>query len=602
LKRQKTIRNSLTVGFILMVLLGMVVFRSFLQKRKANLILSLQKNEIEAMNDELHQQNDEILSINEVLSEKEIIKQKNNHITDSINYAQHIQESVFLSENEIKEHFPDSFFLNMPKDIVSGDFYERFLIDNPNDADFNYKMGFALLNTKNREKESITYFKRSKNLFNKSSTKAHYVESSFQLARAYRASYLFIAALQELANLRMEIKKSELITIIIDREILKCEHGKRLFENKIKFNITNLGDTINSGFKDHSPVISADESILIFTSRRPNGWDEEIDEDGNYNEDIFFSEKVDGEWTYPEGIGKTINTEKHEATIGLSVDGQSLFIYKEEDYGSIFMSTLENGSWSTAQKLGPNINTPDRETHASLSSDGKLLYFTSDRPGGFGGLDIYVSEKLRNGIWGPARNLGIAVNTKYHEEGPYIHPDGKTLYFSSKGHENLGGYDIFKAEKTEFGTWSKAENIGYPINTVGNDLFYMPTPDGQRAYYSSQKNSYEDDTDLFLITLDSVQRADLTVMIGDVYAKCTSDLPEVKITILNTETDEQYHVKPNPKNKRFIFIAKWGITYRISVELNDEIIFADKLTISPDNAPKKMKYKSIRLDPDSNCE
>ncbi len=486
--------------------------------------------------------------------------------------------------------------------IESIDFYERFLIDNPNDADFNYKMGFALLNTKNREKESIVYFKKAKEFYNRPSTKARYVESSFQLGRAYRASYLFIAALQELANLRMEFEKSELVVTILDREILKCEHGKRLFENKINFKITNLGDTVNSEFKDHSPVISADESILIFTSRRPNGWDEEFDEDGNYNEDIFISEKIDGKWTYPEGIGKTINTKKHEASIGLSVDGQKLFIYKEEDYGSIFMSTFENGGWTVPEKLGPNINTSERETHASLSSYGKYLYFTSDRPGGFGGLDIYVSEKLRNGVWGPARNLGNAVNTKYNEEGPYIHPDGNTLYFSSKGHENLGGYDIFKAQKTEFGTWTKAENIGYPINTVGNDIFYMPTADGQRAYYSSQKDPTYDDTDIFLITLDSVERADLTVMIGDVFAKCSNSLPEVRITIKDTETNEEFHVKPNPKNKRFIFIAKWGKSYKIYATVNDEIIFTDRLSISPDNAPKSMKYRSIRLDPDSNCE
>ncbi len=486
--------------------------------------------------------------------------------------------------------------------IESIDFYERFLIDNPNDADFNYKMGFALLNTKTREKESIEYFKRAKGLFTKASDKYRYVESSFQMARAYRASYLFIAALEELARLRPEVIKNELITTIIDRETLKCEHGQRLFENKIKFQITSLGDSINSEFNDHSPVISADESVLIFTSRRPNGWDEDIDEDGNYNEDIFISEKVDGEWSKPKSIGLNINTEKHEASIGLSVDGQKLFIYKDTDFGDIYMSSFEKGEWSQAARLGPNVNTTERETHASLSADGKYLYFTSDRPGGFGGLDIYVSEKLRNGVWGPARNLGNAVNTKYSEEGPFIHPDGKTLYFSSKGHENLGGYDIFKSTKTNFGTWTKAENIGYPINTVGNDVFYMPTADGQRAYYSSQKGSYSDDTDLFLITLEAVKRSDITVMIGDVFSKCSEDFQNVSITIKDTETQESFTVKPNHKNKRFIFIAKWGKTYKIAAEANGEIVFTDKLTISADNAPKTMKYKSIRLDPDSNCE
>ncbi len=485
---------------------------------------------------------------------------------------------------------------------ASIDFYERFLIDNPNDADFNYKMGFALLNTTGREKESIKYFKKAKTFFNKRKTLSHYVESSFQLARAYRASYLFVAALQELAELRSVVEKNKDLLAVIDREIFKCESGKRLFENKIKFEITNLGDSVNSEFQDHSPVISADESVLIFTSRRPNGWDEEIDDDGNYNEDIFMCEKIDGHWTKAKGI-KNINTKNHEATCALSVDGQTLFIYKADDYGSIYQSSFENGEWTTPVKLGPNINTEDRETSASISADGKYLYFTSDRPGGFGGLDIYVSEKMKNGMWGPPRNLGEGVNTKYNEEGPFIHPDGKTLYFSSKGHENLGGYDIFKSEKTQFGTWTKAENIGYPINTVGDDVFYTPTADGQHAYYSSRRNSGAGDNDIFLITLDSVKRADITVMIGSVFAKCSPDIPkEVKITVKDAESGEEYHIKPNSKNKRFIFIAKWGKTYNISVSVNGDIVFTDKVSISADNAPKIKKYKQVRIDPDIICE
>ncbi len=487
--------------------------------------------------------------------------------------------------------------------LESIDFYERFLYDNPNDADFNYKMGFALLNTKNREKESIQYFKKAKEGFeNKKSFKYRYAEACFQLARTYRISYLFDEALMELGELKIKFEKSELINMVVEREILRCESGKNLFENKISYSISNIGDTVNSEFKDHSPVVSADESILIFTSRRPNGWEDEIDEDGNFNEDIFISEKENGKWSKPVGIGPNINTAKHEASIGLSIDGQQLLIYKEEDYGSIFTSSFRDGEWSIPEKLGSNINTENRETHASLSADGNSLYFTSDRDGGFGGLDIYVSEKLRNGIWGPPRNLGDAINTKYNEEGPYILPDENTLYFSSKGHENMGGYDIFRSHKTEFGTWTKAENVGYPINTIGNDVFYMPTADGQRAYYSCEKNPDESDSDIFLIKLNSVNRADITVVIGDVFLKCKNVLPDVSITVKDLDTQEEFHIKPNSKNKRFVFTAKWGKTYQIYATVNGEIIYTDQLTIPKDNAPETLKYQSIRLDPDSYCE
>ncbi len=493
--------------------------------------------------------------------------------------------------------------VQLTEDFIDGnifaesiDFYERFLYENPNDADLNYKMGFALLNTKGREKESIKYFVKAKTLTNKRKTINKYVESSFQLARAYRANYLFIAALEELAQLKKIVERKENLNTIVNREIIKCESGARLFENKVKFEITNLGDSINSKYRDHSPVISADESVLIFTSKRPNGWNEDIDEDGNYNEDIFFSRKVGDNWTKAQGI-KNINTEKHEATCSLSPDGQTLFIYKAEDFGSIYQSNFENGEWSKPEKLGPNINTEDRETHASLSIDGKHLYFTSDRPGGFGGLDIYVSEKMKNGIWGPPRNLGEGVNTKYNEEGPFIHPDNKTLYFSSRGHENLGGYDIFKSEKTEFGTWKPAVNVGYPINTVEDDIFYTTTVDYKQAYYSSRKKTEEKDNDIFLITLDSVKRSDLTVLVGTVFSKKNINISkDVKIKVIDTELNEEYNIKPNSTNKRFIVIVQWGKTYKLAVFVKDEIIFTDKIELSPDNAPKIMKYKDINLD------
>ncbi len=478
-------------------------------------------------------------------------------------------------------------------------FYKRFLKEMPNDPELNFKMGFSLLNTANGKEESIEYFKKAQKKYSKKRrrNKVKYIESSFYLARAYRSSYQFEEAEKEFKALRKKLKNKYIISEI-DKELNLCENGKLLVSNPKNILLENLGDTINSNFSDHSPVISADESTLIFTSRRQNNSGGEGDMDGQYDEDIFISKKDEnGNWTIPVSISKNINTPDHEASIGLSVDGQILFIYKPEDEGSIYTSELHGSRWGMPKKLGPNINTKYRETHASLSTDGKKIYFASDRPGGLGGLDIYVSEKQPDGNWGKAINLGDAINTKYNEDSPFIHPNGKTLYFSSKGHTNLGGYDVFISEKNEFGTFKKAQNIGYPVNTVQDDIFYLPTADGKRAYFASKRKGGKGSNDLYLVDNKSAAGSNISVMTGKLYTDNTNeDLPKSKITLTNIITNEKWYYKPNTKNGKYILVVDKGQSYNFELNINKITVFKD-IIIVPQDAPYQMKYKDIYVDP-----
>ncbi|MEA2042745.1 MAG: OmpA family protein [Bacteroidota bacterium] len=481
-------------------------------------------------------------------------------------------------------------------------FYQRFLMQMPDDPELNFKMGFSLLNTPNGKEESIEFFEKSTKLYRKKEGRksTSYYESSFYLGRAYRSAYQFAEALDIFEKLHKKIK-SRRIRKEIELEMELCRDGIQLTKNKLNIDLKSLGRRVNSKFSDHSPVISADESILIFTSRRKNNSGGEGDMDGRYDEDIFVTFKTDTGWSSPTGISPEINSSDHEASIGLTVDGQKLFIYKPEDNGSIYSSDLEGLTWGTPQKLGKNVNTRHRETHASLSADGRFLYFTSDRFGGLGGLDIYSCEMQDDGTWGKAKNLGDAVNTELDEEGPYIHPDGRTLYFCSEGHTNLGGFDIFTANRNQFGTFTKAKNLGYPINTVQDDIFYLPTADGKRAYYASKKRGGLGSNDIYLVEHKDNEGSGIAVMVGYVYTECTKEFPRADITVINEQTGQEWYYVPNSNSGKFVFVIEKGQEYSFVTRVDGEIVFSDKLKVGL-NSMYQQEYKSIRLDPQKRCD
>lgn len=489
--------------------------------------------------------------------------------------------------------------------------YKQLLQTDSDNANLNFKIGFCYYNTVTEKEKSIPYFEKALNDINLKAQPENYLEKSapvdnyLYLAKAYHLNYEFDKALNMINTLKTYIPnyKEEFIENIDDLEE-RCKYGKELIKYPVKMFVANLGDTINSEYDEHSPVFSADETTLIFTSKRKGNVGDKTTEDGQYFEDIYISHKDDkGNWTKPESISPNINTEGHEASIGLSVDGQELFIYKDESNmvnekdGNIYYSKLEGDVWSKPIKLGQNINTKYNENHASISADGEQLYFTSDRPGGFGGLDIYVSNKLPTGEWGPAKNLGTYINSAEDEIGPFIHPDGITLFFSSKSHTNMGGFDIFFSSKDENGEWTEPTNIGYPINTTANDIFYMPTPDGKRAYYASQKEGGAGRNDIYLISLPETEEKSLTVMSGVITMADGSPLKSVTITVTDANSKETLGTyTPNSKTGKYLFILKPGKDYNVTVDAEGFLPFTQNLTVKNGTSYQQIQ-KAIKLDP-----
>jgi outer membrane protein OmpA-like peptidoglycan-associated protein len=379
-------------------------------------------------------------------------------------------------------------------------FYENANKFNPNNADLNYKLGSCYLASIEKTK-ALPHLEKAIQLNPAIDPFIHY-----ELGRAYHLGLKFDKAIESFSKfLKTAMASTDPgKTQDVQMRIKQCYSGKELVKTPIRVFIDNLGPSINTEHNEYGAVISADESMMLFTSRRPGSTGGKIDPGLNEHfEDIYITYKnADGSWTKATNLPKPINSENHDSNSGVSADGQKFIIYLGKDNGGdLYESVLEGSTWSKPEAFNKNINTKFHEPSGCYSPDGNALYFVSDKPGGLGDHDIYVSYKDAKGKWGEAVNLGPTINTAYGEEAVFMHPDGKTLYFSSQGHNSMGGYDIFKSvydEATK--TWGKPMNLGYPVNTPDDDVFFVLSASGKRGYYTSADSQSLGLRDLYVIT------------------------------------------------------------------------------------------------------
>jgi len=289
----------------------------------------------------------------------------------------------------------------------------------------------------------------------------------------------------------------------IDKRIEECRNGLEFMAFPKEFKIENLGKEVNSKYDDYGPVLDIKEEQLIFTSRRRDGnMNLMVDETDNLpHEEIFTSQRTESGWTKAATIGPPVNTPDHDSNLALSPDGRQLYTYHERD---IYVAEkTADGKWTTPTMLPSPINSDSVESSITITSDGKTIYFSSNRHGGLGGKDLYSARKGKDGLWTDVRNLGPAINTEYDEEGPYIDPTGKLLYYSSKGKKGMGGYDLFRAGLLDpvKNTWSEPENLGYPINTPDDDIFFTGSQDSRNGYYASVREGGYGYLDIYRITI-----------------------------------------------------------------------------------------------------
>ncbi len=436
----------------------------------------------------------------------------------------------------------------------------------PGNANISYHIGHCYLNTPNDKSKAITYLENAtmniaEKYVNNVKQEGAPTAALFYLGKAYLINYDLdksIAVTEKYRN-RLNENASPEELVNASSQIEMCRVAKEMIKKPILIKVENLGPNINTIYPEYAPAIDPLENTLVFTSRRNTTTGGQIEENGYYFEDIYISEKdKTGKWSEAKPIDQAINTDDHEATISISSDKKQLFIYKgDHGQGNIYVCYFINGVWSKPKKLPSPINTSAWETHASLSPDGNTIYFTSNRKGGFGGMDIYKCEKKSDASWGPAVNLGAGVNTPFDEDGPFLLPDGKTLFFCSNGHQTMGGYDIFYSKCNNEGVWLRPTNMGYPLNTTDDDLFYSPI-DSLNGYFASVRNDGYGNLDIYKV---SVLKKKWVKIAGIAQEKTTGEpISGSKITLIN-EAQEVIGQAVTDASGKFSFEADFNKNY-----------------------------------------
>jgi len=483
-------------------------------------------------------------------------------------------------------------------------FQEAYQLDSSS-ANINFKLGFCYLKTVTEKSKALPYLEKAvlnttKNYVDmEPREKAAPVNAYYYYGEALHLNYKFDEAIANYEKFKSFLKPKQVDMIKdIDRHIEISNTAKTFVAGPIPVVITNLGDSINSPYPDYSPVLSADESTMIFTSRRPGSTGGDKTDEDQFYEDIYISyRKPDSTWTLPVSISPNVNSITHEASVGLTADAQTLLIYKDGNGGDIYFSTLDGNNWTFPQQMGSDINSPNWETSACLTPDGNTLYFVSDRKeGGMGGRDIWKCVKLPNGKWSRAVNLGAPINTPYDEESPFIHPSGNVLFFSSKGHQTIGGFDIFFSTRGENG-WDEPLNIGYPINTTDDDVFYVTSPDGKRGYYSSSSRAEGyGEKDIYMITIPERKEQPLVLIKGVIIPAAGTQLPNnLEIVATNNETGIVTGVyKPLMRDGSFTIIIPPNSNYTLSYQQDGEEFYSEVMDVPADAAYQEIN-REVRL-------
>ena len=460
--------------------------------------------------------------------------------------------------------------------ILKGDIYSEQ--QNPQEAILQYKKGIAA----NSDYSPVLYFI----LANVELLSGHYEDA--------RTDYLKFLSYSD----QPKDKQAK-----ANRNIKSCDFGINSMAHPVPFKPVNLGDSINSQYDDYMNAVTADEQQLFLTRKLPRGH-HTMEESTEFNEDFFKAVKIDSAWRKAYNIGPPINTDENEGALCISPDGKYIFFAacnRPDGYGScdLYWSRRTGDIWSTPENMGPVVNSSAWDSQPSFSSDGKTLYFASKREGGKGSSDIWKTELQPDGSWTIPVNLGDSINTRFEEMAPFIHPDDRTLYFGSRGHQGMGGFDIFVSRKDADGNWSSAVDLGYPINTYADEINLVVNAKGDVAYISSDKLGGKGGMDIYSFKLyKEAQPFMVTYFKGIVFDKETNKRLEAKFELVDLGTGKIVsHSSSDPVNGEFMLSLPTEKEYGLTVSKPGYLFYSDHFELRGESSRTKPFVHNVPLQP-----
>jgi outer membrane protein OmpA-like peptidoglycan-associated protein/tetratricopeptide (TPR) repeat protein len=515
-------------------------------------------------------------------------------------YSQNVEftRENFKNDKELKKTYNkyvkqgDKFYFEHERGyLMALEFYMMAYKEHPNSALLNYKIADCYLHTLYKysalkhAQEAVALNPNVMYDIDYVLGMAYHQRSEFDVAISHYQSFKATYSGKDPDSLAMANKRIE-----------ECLNGKEIVKEEL-YDVVNMGPEVNSEYAEYVPLIKADQSMLLFTARKPYNLKDTVNHpnskvkgerlsgfDFDYFEDIFKTERTDSGWSKP--VRFDYSTQKkgiHDASVSLSFDGLTIYNYRSVNQGDLYYSEIENGKWNDPKPM-EGINSKYRESHVAIAFDNNTAYFVSDRPGGYGGKDIYKATRLEDDKWGNIENLGPEINTQYEEDGVFIHPDGKTLYFSSKGHNTMGGYDIFRST-FEDGKWSTPENVGYPVNSPDDDIFFVLTADGKHAYLSSVKEGGYGMQDIYVITPYENKKQkpfDVVLFKGIVIDKETKQRIDAKVEIVDNSTNTVMFSNNVDAERGFLVTlptGKKGKNYGIAVESKGYLFYSENFDL-----------------------
>jgi hypothetical protein len=399
---------------------------------------------------------------------------------------------------------------------------------------------------------------------------------NFFLGRAYLLNGMYDDALIQF-NLQLAKEPDEVQRLRLDQYVINCGAAKDLSAKPTNNKVENAGRPINSPGDEYAPVMIKGDSVMYFTYKGPNSKGGKNytfgrnDSAGVFYEDVFMTSKTSTGWFYPGSVSDNINSESHDATSTISPDGTQLFIYKSSPAtgGDIYVSNKKGNDWSAPVKIPGDVNRADSwEGSVAITPDGRTMYFVSDRTGGFGGKDLYRAQLLGDSAWGNVQNLGANINTLQDDDGPYLTDNGYKMYFASRGHNSMGGYDIFWSELGPDGSsWQLAQNMGVPVNSTADDIYYQPLKDGSSAVFSSNRDGGNGLMDIYFAS-PGVAAQELVTVHGTV----TLDDQPINAVITVTYTNKegvQGDYGTSSENGKYTINLPAGDNYKIYYLVNE---------------------------------